>query len=272
MSATSIMPYSTTNRVLLQLPGDVLSAMRPYLTRVRLVFGQVLIEAGSASEHVFFPEVGVVSLVAGTSETRPGVQVAMVGRVGMVGALALLGPAAPNFVSAVSQIPGPALRISVHDLKRLFEQYAPLRDACMMFFQTLIAQTMQNAAYNAQRSLSDRCVRWLLMTDERVDRGELPITHEALSRILGVRRAGVTVVASALQEEGLIRVSRGRITILNRAGLERLAGDFNGSPDANRELATARDRHPPVQPSMQASIQPGIPPNVQATYVPLGAA
>ena len=247
MSATSIMPYSTTNRILLQLPGDVLGAMRPYLSRVRLVFGQVLIEAGGTTDHVIFPEMGVVSLVADTSDNRSGVQVAMVGREGMVGALALLAPGELSFVSAVSQIPGPALRISVSDLRRISDQHATLKDACALFIHSLATQAMQTAAYNAQRSLADRCIRWLLMTDDRVDRGELPITHEALSRILGVRRAGVTVVAATLQDEGLIRVSRGRITIIDRAGLERLARESAGSIDPGRQRAAALERNTTIR-------------------------
>ncbi|MEJ1977690.1 MAG: Crp/Fnr family transcriptional regulator [Acetobacteraceae bacterium] len=210
---------------------------------MRLVFGQVLIEAGAVTEHVFFPEEGVVSLVADVRNNRSGVQVAMIGREGLVGGLALLGPASASFASAVSQIPGPALRIRVTDLRRLLDQHPALRDACMLFVQSLARQAMQNAACNAQNTLAERCVRWLLMADDRVERSELPITHEALSRILGVRRAGVTVVAAGLQEAGLIRVSRGRITILDRPGLERLATD-SGSPVEPRPDQTVQVHEP----------------------------
>ena len=229
MSVALDMPYSSTNRVLRQLPGTVLYAMRPFLTRVRLVFEQVLIEAGGVTEHVFFPELGVVSLMADTTNSRSGMQMAMIGRDGMVGAPALLWPTALSFVTAITQIPGPALRISVADLRRLFDQHAALRDTCMQSIQSLTTQTMQNAVYIAQRSLVDRLIRWLLMTGDQVDGGELLITHDTLSRLLGTRRASVTIIAAALEEEGLIRASRGRITILDRARLEQRAGTARGT-------------------------------------------
>ena len=239
MSVALTMPYSSTNHVLLQLPWTVLCAMRPFLTRVRLVVGQVLIEDGGAIEHVFFPEIGIVSLIAGTTNARPGVQVAMIGREGLVGALALLAPTAPSCENAVSQVAGAALRIRLTDLRSLCDQHAALREACMLFAHGLTLQAMQTAAFNAQRSLATRFVRWLLMTNERIDGAEIYMTHQAVSLILGVRRAGVTILADNLQQEGLIRVNRGRITILDRAGLERRAGKFAGYRQTEQSLQAA---------------------------------
>ena len=224
-------PYSAQNALLAGLPGDVLSAMRPFLTRVRLVSGQVLVEAGASAEHVFFPEEGIVSLVADIRGGQSGVQVAMIGREGMVGGLALLGHGSVAYASAVSQIPGPAYRITVTALQRLLLNHPPLHDTCMLFLQSLARQLMENAAFNASESLTRRCVRWLLMADERRDGHELSITHATLSTILGVRRASVTIAMMALQEAGLVRATRGRLTIIDRAALERFLyaeKPFNG--------------------------------------------
>lgn len=218
--------YAFENRLLQSLPADVLQALRPSLTSVRMVTGQVLIERGEAPEHVYFLEDGIVALVAEIGGgSGVGVQVAMIGREGMVGGLALLGADALSFARSVCLIPGAALRISVAKLQAFLEQHSSLRDACTSHVATLVRQTMQNAACNAGNTLAERCARWLLMAHERVDGDEIRVTHEALAMMLGVRRAGVTVVAASLQLAGLIKVNRGRITVLDRTGLAAVCRD-----------------------------------------------
>lgn len=224
--------YAFENKLLQTLPADVLLALRPSLTSVRMVTGQILIERGEAPEHVYFLEDGIVALVADTGNSGAGVQVAMIGREGMVGGLALLGADSLSFARSVCLIPGAALRISVVKLQALLEQHASLRDVCTSHVASLIRQTMQNAACNAGNTLAERCARWLLMAHERVDGDEVRVTHEALAMMLGVRRAGVTVVAASLQLANLIKVNRGRITILDRAGLARISRD----PTLNMEF------------------------------------
>jgi CRP-like cAMP-binding protein len=211
------------NEILASLPDGELRQLRPHLTRVRLVPGQVLTEHGQLTEHAFFIEEGIVSLVVDTATPRSSVQVAMIGKEGVVGGQALLGIDSGSFVSCVTQIPGHALRIPVVELRRLLEPSPELRALCMRAVEALMHQTMQTAASNARYTLAQRCIRWLLMAHERVEGDDLPITHEALSTMLGVRRSGITVVASGLQDAGFVRVSRGRITILDRPGLERQA-------------------------------------------------
>lgn len=213
------------NAVLSSLPEGDLQLIRPLLTRLRLVPGQVLIEQGQVTEHVFFMEDGIVSLVAEATNTRTPVQVAMLGHEGLVGCQALLGADTGAFVSSVTLIPGPALRLPVQDLYRLVTHSAALRQAAMAATETLMRQVMQTAASNARNTLAERCIRWLLMAHDRIDGDELSITHELLSNMLGVRRSGITLVVSGLQEAGVVRVNRGRLTILDRQGLERLAGD-----------------------------------------------
>ncbi len=236
------------NRLLAGLPMAELDQLCRHLAPVRLVRGQVLIERGQAAEHVFFIENGIATLLAQADADKAAVQVAMIGREGMVGGLALLDGASPPCARAVMQVPGGALRIPVAHLRRIMDASPAVRDAAMRFVQSLTRQVMQAAAWNASRTLRERCVHWLLMAHERVDGDDLPVTHEALSALLGVRRSGVTVAAAALQEEGLVRTSRGRVRILDRAGLEALVAD-----GALRERLAAASPRGPVMPG------PGVP-------------
>ena len=141
----------------------------------------------------------------------------------MVGALALLDGESPAYASGIMQIPGPALRIATAKLRECVETCPELRVACFRFVQSLTRQVMGVAARNARNTLAERCVAWLLMAHERMEGDELPVTHEALSSMLGVRRSGVTVATAALQRAGLIRTGRGRIRVTDRAGLEAIA-------------------------------------------------
>ncbi len=236
----------TTNRLLAGLPLAELDPLKPYLYRVRLVNGQVLIERGQAAEHVFFIENGIVLLKTETETSRPGVQVAMIGNEGMVGGLALLGGDSMAFASAITQIPGIALRIPVVELRRCFDDSPVLREACLRFVQSLTRQIMSSAASNASNTLVERCVHWLLMAHDRVDGDDLPVTHEALSAMLGVRRSGVTVATAALQQAGLIRATRGRIRILDRAGLESFVGASARTETADASPAPLHSRQQEV--------------------------
>ena len=229
------------NAILAKLPDDELGQVWPLLTRSCLVPRQVLIDYRQVTEHVFFMENGIVSLVAEALPGRAAVQVAMIGREGMVGSQALLGRDHGAFVACVTQIPGYAYRLPIGVLQCLIQSCPTLAESCLKAADTLLCQAMETAACNARNSIAERFVRWLLMADDRVDGPELCITHEALSNILGVRRSGITIVASSLQEAGLVRVSRGRITILNRAELERQASLPSGTaiPKSSMQNANA---------------------------------
>ncbi len=230
---------ATGNRLLQSLPTAELEELRPHLTRVRLVNDQVLLERGQAPEHVFFIEGGLASLIAETPHGQAGVQVAMIGCEGMVGGLALLDGETASFASAVMQIPGPAQRISTHRLRACLDTCPTLRRSSFGFVQSLTRQIMGIAACNARNTLTERCVTWLLMADERMGGDDLPVTHEALSIMLGLRRSGVTVAVAALHKAGLIRTSRGRIRIMDRPGLEAIAtGGVRVAPDG--EIAPRR--------------------------------
>jgi CRP-like cAMP-binding protein len=210
----------TTNHLLASLPQIERNILRPHLTRVRLIAKQVLIEHGRPLEHAFFIEEGLTSIVAETAQGESGVQVAMIGREGLVGASALLNDKTAACGSGIMQIPGSALRIPIIQLRHTLDDCPVLRDLSMGFLQSLTRQLMSVAARNIRCTLFERYVYWLLMAHERMDGGELPVTQEALSILLGVRRSGVTVATTALQKARLISTSRGKIKILDRDGLE----------------------------------------------------
>ena len=210
------------NELLAALPPEAFERVRPHLQRVTWVIEQELHAVGAPMDHVFFPESGLASLTADTGDNGY-VEVGMTGREGMVGVAALLNPEAVAMHRSLVQVGGAAFRIRSADLRELVEQVPALRDRCLRYLQVLMVQTAQAAACNARHELPERLARWLLMTRDRVDGDEVPMTQEFLSYMLGVRRAGVSVVASALQAQGLIQQSRGRMAILDRAGLEREA-------------------------------------------------
>ncbi len=210
------------NEVLASLPAEEVEWLRPLLRRVTLGSGQVLHASGEPIEDVFFMEQGLASLTADTSD-EGAVEVGMTGREGFVGVSALLMPGAPAMHRAFIQIPGAALRMGVASFREAVEQSRDLRRHCLRYTGMLMVQTAQTAACNARHDMAERLARWLLMSLDRVDGDHLPLTQEFLAFMLGVRRAGVVVAASALQADDLIRYSRGRITVLDRPGLEAVA-------------------------------------------------
>lgn len=224
MRSNFALSQTVQNKLLSSLRGDELQRIQPYLTRVRLVSEQVLIEHRHPAEHVFFLEEGIVSLVCGASWADRGFQVAMVGREGLVGCETLLGGQAGSFTMAVVKMPGLAYRMNLLDLQELSQSSVGLQMACTTALEMLLYQVMQTAAFGASNTIEGRCARWLLMAHDRIDGNDIMVTHEGISSQLGVRRSGITIVVATLQESGLIRVGRGRITILDRAGLERIAG------------------------------------------------
>lgn len=207
------------NLLLSALPAKEIERLRPLLARVTLVEGQVLHERGATIEDVFFMEEGVASLTADTMDSG-AVEVGLTGWEGLVGAAVLLNPEAFAVHRAFIQVPGSAWRMRGEALRQAVERSPVLRDRCLRYVQVLMVHGAQSAACNARHGVPERLARWLLLTHDRVDGDELPLRQEFLSLMLGVRRAGVNVAASTLQAGGLIRQARGRITVLDRAGLE----------------------------------------------------
>ncbi len=226
VSSISVRPV-LRNLLLADLPAEIRDMLRPDMRRVPLVSGQVLHERDEPIEEVYFIETGLASLTAETFDNGQ-VEVGMVGREGFVGVTALLfdQPLAPQ--RAFMQIPGEALRLSRSALLAATDTVPVLRNRCLAFAGSLMQQTAQTAACNARHDVTERLARWLLMSHDRADGDLLPLTQEFLSYMLGVRRPGVAVSAGALQAAGVIQYARGRISVVDRAGLEKAAcGCYN---------------------------------------------
>jgi len=206
------------NRLLAALPRKEYDRLSPELDPVPLGLKQVLYEADTPITHVYFPLNAVASLVI---EMRDGlgVEVGTIGNEGMVGTPAFLG-ADKGPTKAFAQVPGDSLRMRVGVFKAEMRKGGPLHGLVQRYTQALMNQISQSVACNHLHSVEERMCRWLLMTHDRVGGDEFPLTQEFLAQMLVVRRPTVTVVAGILQKSGLISYQRGRITILDREGLE----------------------------------------------------
>lgn len=193
----------------------------PYLERVHLPGGKVLFEPGDVIRHAHFPTDGVVSLL-GMTEDGETVEVAMVGTEGMLGIPIILKVGITLHRSMV-HIPADALRIRSDLLEIEFRRNSKLQDLLLRFTYSLLAQVSQSAICNRFHTVDARLGRWLLMLDDRVGKETFYLTQEFIAQMLGTPRTVVTVAANKLQDAGFIRYRRGKITILNRQGLESVA-------------------------------------------------
>lgn len=181
----------------------------------------VLIAQGSIIDRVYFPVSGVVSLVVGM-DGEGSMEVAAIGRDGYTDAGAN-GHEPAATMTSVMQVSGEALSITAEDFVAAQRREPSVRDATIAFLQSLMVQTSQSVACNRLHPIHKRLARWIAQFHDRVDGDELPMTHQYMSQMLGVRRASVTVAAGALEDTGAIRHRRGRITVSDRAELERQA-------------------------------------------------
>jgi CRP-like cAMP-binding protein len=226
---THLQQASVRNHLLSTITRDDFGSIQPHLEPVTLAMRQMLFEPNAPMEHSYFPEQGITSVLANTSEGR--IEVGLIGREGMVGVPVLLGVDRSPHAFLV-QAPGDGLRIRAQDLRTTMQESSSLSARLMLYVHTLMVQTAQTAYANASFAIEARLARWILMTDDRLDGGELPLTHDFLSMMLGVRRPGVTIAVQNLEGNGLIRAKRGGITVLDRTGLEEVAGDAYGVSEA----------------------------------------
>lgn len=192
--------------------------MRPHLERVRLEQRDIVHEPGQSISHVYFPETAVLSLVS-TMQNGATVEVGTAGCEGMVGLSVLLAEDVST-VRTLAQIPGAVERMTAEEFTHLASVPGAFHRTLLRYTQAFLTQVAQTAACNGAHLVEERCARWLLMTHDRVDGDDFPLTHEFLAFMLGVRRAGVTVAMRSLQEAGLVRYTRGRVSISDRVGLE----------------------------------------------------
>ena len=216
----------SANRLLAMLPHADLERLAPSLSTVSLEQGLVLNEPGEEPERVWFPFTGMISLLAVMADGK-GVETATVGREGVVGAMAGLGPHIP-LTRAVVQVPLVAARIATAPFRRAVQASAVLRDVVVRYNDLLLGQVQVTAACNALHPIQKRLARWILQTRDRIDTDTVPLTQELLSEMLGVRRSSVSEIANRLQANGLIRYSRGTIEIVNRPALEAAACECYG--------------------------------------------
>ncbi|HEX8903307.1 MAG TPA: Crp/Fnr family transcriptional regulator [Longimicrobiaceae bacterium] len=209
------------NRILAALSREEWERIRPSLERVRLDVRQVLFEPNRPISHVYFPEDAVVSII-GLMDDGSAVEAATVGNEGMVGVPVYLG-AMQMAGQAFAQIPGHALRMPAGALREEVRRGSGLAALLGRYTQALFTLVAQSSACNRKHPVEQRCARWLLMTHDRVTGDTFELTQLFLSQMLGVRRATVSEAAAALQERALIEYTRGRITVLDRAGLEAAA-------------------------------------------------
>jgi len=215
------------NRLLTALPPEDLARLRPRLEPVELPLRHTLHAPDEPIGAVHFPETGWVSMLA-TLDDGDAAEVGVVGREGMVGLPLLFGTdRAP--VEAMCQAGGTALRLGAGAFRNALERGPALRALLLRYAMAFNTQVAQTAACNGRHPVEQRLARWMLMAHDRSEGDEFPMTHEFLSLMLGVRRAGVTVAAGALQKAGLIRYGNGRMAIADRPGLEAAACDCHGT-------------------------------------------
>jgi CRP-like cAMP-binding protein len=207
------------NDLLAALSEEILARLRPRLERVDLKHKQVLYERNVPMPHAYFIERGAASLLSRSGE-RGAVEVGTLGRSDLVGIPIVLGTGRSPY-RCVVQVPGEALRMSADDLKRALDELPSLRGLLLAYVQAVMVQGAQLVVCNTRHSLKERLARWLLVTQDRLDGDEIPLTHQSLGRAIGARRAGVTTTVGRMEEAGVVRRGRGRLTIVDRSALER---------------------------------------------------
>ncbi|MEQ1516454.1 MAG: Crp/Fnr family transcriptional regulator [Usitatibacteraceae bacterium] len=206
------------NRLLATLPEEELARWLPHLEPIDLPLGGVLYESGATEKNVYFPTSAIVSLLY-VMENGDSAEIAVVGNEGMVGiSLFMGGNSTPS--RAVVQSAGRGFRLSARLMKDEFALSGPVTRLLLRYAQALITQMSQTAVCNRHHSLDQQLCRWLLLSLDRLPGTELVMTQELIANMLGVRREGVTESALKLQNAGLIKYARGRIKVLDRAGLE----------------------------------------------------
>lgn len=212
-------PFQIQNHLLGALPHDVMERLRPSLIPVSMPLGKVIYESGVEMKQVYFPNPGCIVSMLYVMEDGSSAEIAVVGDEGMVGiALFMGGGTTPS--RAIVQSAGEAYALPAKALTREFETHGRLQVMLLRYTQALITQMAQTAVCNRHHSVDQQLCRWPLLSLDRLPGNELTMTQELIANMLGVRREGVTEAARKLQSRKLIRYSRGRITVLNRPGLE----------------------------------------------------
>jgi CRP-like cAMP-binding protein len=216
------------NRLLAKLTPADRAMLSPHLEAVSMRERQVIEVPHKPIAHAYFLEIGVASVVAVDNEDHR-IEVGVIGYEGITGVPLIMGGNRAQH-STYMQIPGSGHRIAADKLCAAIADSESLRALMLKSAQGFMIQTAQTALANGRAKLEERLARWLLMAHDRMTSNAVPLTHEFLAVMLGVRRAGVTVAIHCFEQRGFITTRRGELTVVSRAGLEQVAGSFYGTP------------------------------------------
>jgi CRP-like cAMP-binding protein len=217
-STTSIVP---NNRLLSKLSEEDYQSLRPQLSLVQMDFKQVLFVRDMPIEHVYFPVTSVFSILS-FMYNGTAVEVATVGNEGFAGIDILVGGVVATDTT-ICQVAGNSFRMPASKFKEAVTDDTPLRRIAQRYLRSYLSQVSQFVACNRLHTIEERFARWVLMTHDRVGGDAFRLTHEFLADMLGVHRPSVSLVAGSFQQAGLIKYSRGNLTILDRTGLEEVS-------------------------------------------------
>lgn len=221
--AEDVTARAAENRLLASIPPDEVARLLARASIVRLDFRSVLVKRGDTTRHVFFPLSGLYSLLAPATDGDT-VEVGTIGREGLIGIAVHLGADAA-YTTAIAQVPGEAIQIDADVYRSEVTRCETVTSVVSRYVHALYVQTVQWVACNRLHSLEERFARWLLSSADILGSESIPLTHDFLAKMLGVRRPSVTLAAGALQRAGLIDPSRGMLRIVNREGLEAISCD-----------------------------------------------
>jgi CRP-like cAMP-binding protein len=217
-------PGQPRNRLLRALPADELTKVLSVSERVHLHAHQVLHDFMVPIEHVYFIESGLVSVAARVGDDM-FVEVWLVGSEGMVGSPVVLGAATEPKQRRTVQVKGQALRITTHEFRKAMERLPEFRRTLYAYLGVVLLRAAQSGACNASHDLKRRLARWLLVARSCLNADDIPLTHDVLAQLLGVRRAGVTECLESLERQGLITARRGLVVIRDAGKLEEACCD-----------------------------------------------
>jgi CRP-like cAMP-binding protein len=229
MVATPRRSLSPRNRLLAAMSVTDLALLQTHLQPVVMPLLKDLERSNRPIDTVYFMEAGIASVVAvQPDETR--IEVGLIGREGMSGTTVLLGDDQSPHHTYI-QVAGEAQRIALKELRKAMETSASMQRLLLKYVQVFMVQTAHTAIANARAHIDRRLARWILMAHDRIEGDTVPLTHEFLALMLGVRRAGVTETLQSLKRKKLIDTGRNKIVVCNRKGLEQIAGQAYGVPE-----------------------------------------
>lgn len=207
------------NHLLAALPKEEFVRLEPDLESVSLPLGDVIYESGDKMTHIYFPTTAIISMLY-IMENGATAEIGIAGNNGLIGSALFMGSKSTSS-RAVVQSTGDAIRIKAKPLQTEFDRGGLFQKLLLRYTQSLMTQISQTAVCNRLHTVDQQLCRWLLINHDQLENDKLVMTQELIANMLGVRREGVTIAAKKLQEKGLIKYSRGTITMLDRKGLEK---------------------------------------------------